>query len=72
MSEALTLFRYIWSKIITTVFNTFQVETGVSIGWIVLVVGVIGMVIRSILYVPKGINFNRRERPERNENDTNN
>lgn len=55
MNQAITMFTYIWGKIVTTMFRTFEVSAGVTIGWIILAVSVIGMVIRSILNLPIGV-----------------
>lgn len=55
MDQAIQMFTYIWQKILTTMFGTFTVAPFVSIGWIVLIVAVIGMVIKSILNLPIGV-----------------
>lgn len=55
MNNAISLFVYIWQKIITLMFGTFEVAPFVTIGWIVLIVSVIGMIIRSILHLPIGV-----------------
>lgn len=63
MSGALSVFYYIWDSIINLVFQTLQIESGVSIGWIIIAVIIIGFITANILSVPRSINaslWNRR------------
>lgn len=55
MSDAITVFYYVFNKIYNFLFNQAVIETGVSIGWIFVTVVVFGLLIRSILNLPSGI-----------------
>lgn len=41
------------------VFNDFELFPGVSVGWLFIVVAVFGVLINSILNIPKGIQVRR-------------
>ena len=55
MSIALTNIYYIITKCIDFVFNSMEISTNVTIGWIAIVVMVFSILIRSILNLPRGI-----------------
>lgn len=55
MNQALQLFTTIWRKILTNMFNSFDIGGGVTIGWILLTVAVMGMLLRTILPQVTGI-----------------
>lgn len=55
MSDAITVFYYVFNKIYNFLFNQAIIETGVSVGWIFVTVVVFGLLIRSILNLPSGI-----------------
>lgn len=55
MSDAITIFYYIFGKIYNFLFNQANIETGVSIGWIFVTVVIFGLLIRSILNLPSGL-----------------
>lgn len=56
MSEALNYLYYIYDSFIDFVFNTMTISDNVSVGWIAIVVILFGIMIRSILNLPRGIN----------------
>lgn len=53
MNEALTYLYQIYAGFVNLVFNTFEISNGVSIGWILVSVTVFGILINTILNIPK-------------------
>lgn len=53
MNEALQYLYYIYDKFIVFVFDTMEISPNVSIGWIALSVMLFGLLIRSILNIPR-------------------
>lgn len=53
MSEALTYLYYIYDKFIVFVFDTMEIFEGVTVGWIVISLILFGLLIRSVLNVPR-------------------
>lgn len=59
MTEALNYLYYIYDSFLDFVFNQMEIANNVSIGWIAIVVILFGLMIRSILNLPRGIHKNR-------------
>lgn len=59
MAQALTYLYEIYAGFINMVFNDFELFPGVSVGWLFIVVAVFGILINSILNIPKGIQVRR-------------
>lgn len=57
MAQALTYFYYFFNQCITFVFSDMTIQSGVTVGWVIVSVMVMGMLVRSILNVPRGINL---------------
>lgn len=57
MSDAITVFYYIFNKIYNFLFNEALIEPGVSIGWIFVTVVVFGLIISTILNLPSGLRY---------------
>lgn len=55
MSDAITLFYKVLQIIVSWIFSA-ELVSGVSIGWIFVSVAIFGILIRSILNVPKSSN----------------
>lgn len=55
MSDAITLFYKVLQIIVSWVFSA-ELVNGVSIGWIFVSIAIFGILIRSILNVPKSSN----------------
>lgn len=60
MAQALEYLYQIYGNFITMVFNDFALFQGVTVGWIAITVMVFGILINSILNIPKGIRINGR------------
>lgn len=60
MSDAISLFNYIFGKFVTMLFNDFEIETGVSVGWVIIAILIFGMIISNILNIPNNIRFNKK------------
>ena len=54
MTEALNYIWYIFDKLINWFFNDTVLFEGVTIGWVIVVITVFGLLIRSLLNVPRG------------------
>ena len=54
MNDAITIFYYVFNKIYDFLFNQAAIETGVTVGWIFIVVNIFIMLISNILNVPEG------------------
>lgn len=69
MSTALGYIWYIFDKLINWFFNDTEMFEGVTIGWVIIVVTVFGLLIRSLLNIPRGartINTRRLDRDQGN------
>lgn len=66
MSEALTYLYQIYSAFITLVFDTFELFANVTIGWVLVVIMLFGLMIGSILNLPRGVSFRGRNDNHRN------
>ena len=62
MSEALSYLYEIFDGFLDLMFNQFYLFTGVSVGWVAVTVLIFGLVIRSILNVPRSVQFPRKMR----------
>ena len=54
MSTALGYIWYIFDKLINWFFNDTEMFEGVTIGWVIIVVTVFGLLIKSLLNIPRG------------------
>lgn len=57
MAQALTYIYQIYAKFLDLVFNQFEMFSGVTIGWVIVATIVFGLLINSILNLPKGVHF---------------
>ena len=53
MLDALTLFFEIYKGLLSFVFNDMTIVSGVSVGWVAISCLVFGILIRSLLAVPR-------------------
>lgn len=53
MTDAITLFYQLYKMLLSFVFNDMLIVSGVSVGWVLIICIVFGILIRSILMVPK-------------------
>lgn len=53
MAQALTYLYDIYSAFLNMIFNTFEITTDVTIGWIMIVFIVFSLMINNILNLPK-------------------
>lgn len=53
MQEGLTYLYQIYESFLDLIFNRFELFEGVTIGWIIIAVMVFGIMITSILNLPK-------------------
>lgn len=60
MSDALNIFRYILNKFIQLIFSDMTIENGVTIGWVIISIVVMGVLASSVLNIPNNIRFNKR------------
>lgn len=58
MSQALEYLYSIYSGFLNMVFNDFELFPNVTIGWVVVAVVIIGIMINSILNIPRGVRLN--------------
>lgn len=61
MEQALEYLYQIYQGFITMVFDDFAIASNVTIGWIAISVMVFGILINSILNIPRGIKVNGRK-----------
>lgn len=54
MAQALEYLYQIYDGFINMVFNDFALFNGVTVGWVVVSVVVFGILVNSILNIPKG------------------
>lgn len=66
MTEALNYIWYIFDKLINWFFNDTVLFEGVTIGWVIVVITVFGLLIRSLLNVPRGARTVSTDRFTRN------
>ena len=59
MNQALTYLYYIFDSFIDLVFNRIEIAQNVSIGWIMISIILFGLIIRSVLNLPKGISLHK-------------
>lgn len=73
MENAINLFNYIFQKFIHMIFNDFEIQSGVTIGWIIITVILFGMLINNILNIPNNVRFNKKYngRPVKTQKGTN-
>lgn len=55
MSVALNVIYSIYSNFLTLVFTTFDIGGGVTVGWVFIAVIVFGMLINSVLNLPRSM-----------------
>lgn len=60
MADALNYLYQIFDGFINMVFNDFELFSGVTVGWIAVSVIVFGILINSILNIPKGVQIGRQ------------
>lgn len=69
MAEALQYLYYIFDKYVGFVFDDMEIFSGVTVGWVAVTVILFSLMIRSILNVPRSVNFRsvraRRSKDER-------
>lgn len=61
MAQALSTLYEIYQQFIGFVFNDMEIAPNVTFGWIAISVMVFGILINSILNIPKGIHVNGRQ-----------
>lgn len=54
MSEALNYLYYIFDSMLDWLFEDAELFTNVTVGWVIVVIILFSMVIRSILNLPRG------------------
>ena len=54
MTDAITVFYYVFNKIYNFLFTEAVIEEGVTIGWIFIVVNIFIMLISNLLNIPEG------------------
>lgn len=59
MNQALQYLYDIYSVFLDLVFNQFEIIQNVSIGWIMIVIIVFGLMINNIMNLPKSVNVKR-------------
>lgn len=62
MTQAISLFTTIWAKILNNIFNSMDIGGGVTIGWIIIVVAMMAILLRTILPQVSGISRNNTAR----------
>lgn len=53
MAQALTYIYAIYTAFIGLVFDTFEIATNVTVGWVIVAIIVFGLMINNILNLPK-------------------
>lgn len=61
MEQALTYLFQIYQGFITWVFDDMTIASNVTVGWVAISVIIFGILINSILNIPKGIHVNGRQ-----------
>lgn len=60
MTNAINLFWYIFQKFNDLIFNQFQIQQNVTVGWIIIAAMIFGILITNILNIPNNIRFNKQ------------
>lgn len=68
MENAINLFNYIFQKFINMIFNDFEIQSGVTIGWVIITIILFGMLINNILNIPNNVRFNKPKKSDRPNN----
>lgn len=55
MAEALTYLYQIYSSFLDLMFNSFEIAQNVTVGWIIVVIIVFGLMINTILNLPRSM-----------------
>lgn len=63
MTEALQYIYYIFDKLLDWLFNSAEFFPNVTIGWVIITIILFGMVIKSIINIPRSV---RRSNISRN------
>lgn len=73
MENAINLFNYIFQKFINMIFNDFEIQSGVTIGWVIITIILFGILINNILNIPNNVRFNKKYngRPVKTQKGTN-
>lgn len=66
MADALNYLYQIFDGFINMVFNDFEIVNGVTVGWVAVSVIVFGILINSILNIPKGVQIGRQSNNRNN------
>lgn len=61
MLDAINFIYLVYDKLINLIFNQFQIVQGVSVGWVLVVIVAFGLMIKSILNLPKGLSPKTRD-----------
>lgn len=61
MSEALNVIYEIYTAFINLVFTSFDIGSGVTVGWVFVAVIVFGMLINSVLNLPRSISVRSKK-----------
>ena len=69
MSEALEYIYYIFDSMFDWLFNDAELFENVTIGWVIIVVTVFGLLIRSLLNIPRSARTVNTNRLPRNQDD---
>ena len=69
MNNALGYIWYIFDKLINWFFNDALIVSNVSIGWVLVVITVFAMLIRSLLNIPRGARRLNTDRLARDKGD---
>lgn len=59
MAQALQYLYDIYSVFLDLIFNQFEIAQNVTIGWILIVIIVFGLMITNIMNLPKSVNIKR-------------
>lgn len=65
LSDTTNLLIYIWKKVLDLLLNKMKIAEGVSIGWIILGVFLIGVMIATVLSRPISNSIEWRQRDDR-------
>lgn len=65
LSDTTNLLIYIWKKVLDLFLNKMKIAEGVSIGWIILGVFLIGLMIATVLSRPISNSIEWRQRDDR-------
>lgn len=65
LSDTTNILIYIWKKVLDLLLNKMKIAEGVSIGWIILGVFLIGVMIATVLSRPISNSIEWRQRDDR-------